>query len=49
MEVSGQLHDPGKEPPVPTGWALAPVSTREENPAPAGDRTPVVQPGSVNV
>jgi hypothetical protein len=56
MEVSGRLHTPaillpGKEPLVPTGqevrWAPEPFWTRwwrEKFPAPAGNRTPIVQP-----
>jgi hypothetical protein len=56
MEVSGQLHapaalPPGKEPLVPiryeAGWAPEPFWTRwfkEKFSAPAGNRTPIVQP-----
>jgi hypothetical protein len=56
MVVSGQLHasialPPGKKPLVPTrweaGWAIEPVWmlwSREKSPAPAGNRTPAIQP-----
>jgi hypothetical protein len=56
MEVSGQLHapaalPPGKKPLVPigqeAGWAPEPFWTRwfrEKFQAPAGNRTPIVQP-----
>jgi hypothetical protein len=47
----GRALPPGKEPPVPigqeAGWAPEPVWTQgleEKSSAPAGDRTPVVQP-----
>jgi hypothetical protein len=60
MEVSGQLHapaafPPGKEPLVPSGeeagWAPEPFWTRwfrEKFPAPAGNRTPIVQPSAIH-
>jgi hypothetical protein len=55
MEVSGKLHalaalPPGKEPPVliryEAGWAQSRSGRcgEEKNLAPAGNRTPVVQP-----